>query len=370
MSTKVKQSCEFCPGDAYPGPERPDCMAECTERIHKAIYRVLIAGAVLAGVYNAPVYASNPLDPSNDLTYVQRESLTEFSVFRMISSHDEDEKAFGAFATWLCDSILADTKARRDMAVRHEGKTGRGLCCVRNTDDEDNSDRMGNEDEEVNYRECQLLEADGLSHSDAHLVIWQVMQMLHVHQQINFAISRSPNVTPPKDDPLPYKKIPIVFFGEFRAQEVCFTRINVHGRNDLHMILRPATHRIADKRRIHYSESQNQGHWGTVLDWIHSRSGQPNTYVETNDSMTPLRCKVFDYMLRHFASVRFPLDYFQERWNQHWGDFLTFERSFNIFSSDEVSGREPMQNEYIDGDFCDGSEVLTRVGAEPATNYN
>ncbi|KAJ6783331.1 hypothetical protein PWT90_08682 [Aphanocladium album] len=370
VCAQIERCCDFYPGDAYPSLEHPDHVEECTERIHKAIYRVLIAGAALAGVYNAPRYTSNPIDPSTALTAEQRQKLMECPAFNMVSSDSDDDDMFGPFATWLCDSILADSKARHDMAQRHERKTGRGLCCVRNQEIEDHLDRIDGEDEEINLRECHLLDSNGLSHSDTHLVTWQVMQMLHVHQRLNSTIKESPNVTPPPGDPSAYRKIPIVFFGEFCAREVCFTRITVHDRKVEHVVVRPAAYRIADKRRIHYSEAQGQDHWGTVLNWVNYSSGQPNTYIDTNQPTTPLGWKLFDYLLRRFARVRFPPDYFQEEWSQHWRDLMTFQASFNIFSSDEVPGRQPMQSEYVDGDFFDGSELLTRIGPELATYYS
>ncbi len=66
-------------------------MIECSKHIYLAICRILIAGATLSGLYNAPSYTSGPIEPSDDdLSDDQQEALLSFPAFCMRSEPGDD----------------------------------------------------------------------------------------------------------------------------------------------------------------------------------------------------------------------------------------------------------------------------------------
>lgn len=364
MCDKIMRHGECCAFVIGIDVEPLEYMAECRKQIYQAIYRILIAGATLSGLYNAPSYTSDPIDPSDDeLSDEQQEALLSLPAFCMRSDPEEDDAMFGAFTRWLRDDILADTEAREALAQRHKSKTGRGLCCWYNnpTKNDFYCARFGYERTEP--QRCALVDVDGLSHSDIHLIGWRVMQMLHVHDLVLTIVKRFRSPSPPPGAPIAYRTIPIVFLGEFRAYEVHLTRVE---SEPLHMVLRPPAHRGDPK----YDSEIHRGNWHWVLTWVINDSGQPNAYTETEALVTPLMFKVLDHVLRRLAGVRLPLDFFGFEHDDHRGDYTASVYTFFLFASDTVEGREPIVWDYMDGDYMDGSEMLMRVGVqEPATYY-
>lgn len=216
MCDKIMRHGECCAFVIDIDVEPLEYMFECRKQIHQAIYRILVAGATVSGLYNAPSYTSDPIDPSDDeLSDEQQEALMSFPAFCMRSDPEEDDSMFGAFTRWLRDDILTDIEAREALAQRHKSKTGRGLCCWYNNPAKDDLyyARFGYERTEP--RRCALVDVDELSHSDIHLIGWRVMQMLHVHDLVLTIVKRFRSPSPPPGAPTAYRTIPIVFLGEF-----------------------------------------------------------------------------------------------------------------------------------------------------------
>ena len=266
---------------------------------------MLIVGATLSGLYSVPSYTSDPIEPSDDeLSDEQQEALLSLPAFCMHSEPEEDEAMFGAFTTWPRDDILADAEARLALAQHHKSRTGRGLCCWHNNPAKDNFYYVRHGYQRAEPRKCALVDVDGLSHSDTHLIVWEVMQMLHVQDLVLTIVKRFRSPSPPPGAPTAYHTIPIVFLGEFRAYEVHLTRVE---SDPLHMILRPPAHRSDPK----YDSEIHRGNWHWVLTWVNDDSGQPNAYTETDALKMPLMFKVLGHVLRRLAGVRFPLDFFR-----------------------------------------------------------
>ncbi|ATY61124.1 hypothetical protein A9K55_006826 [Cordyceps militaris] len=367
-------------GEHREGLEEPEHQAECEARVQMAIYRTLTAAAAIAGLYNAPMYTEYPIYPDDSMGFdrppltlgrdgrfpaERLRDLLECPAFRMPVDREEEEKMFGAFAVWLRDNILADQAARQRMAQHHQNKTGRGLCCVCNLD-YSHSDGEHSSDDSSWEPECALADVDGLQHSDTHLLIWHVMQMLRVQGRIQRLIALSPIESTPNLDPPAHRTIPVVFFNQFQVREVHLTK------NPPRMDLRPTTHSIVHRRRPYsaYTDVFDEGNWTYLLYSVVTESDQPNTYRETGAPTTPLELKLFDYLLWRLAGARFPLNYFQYSDSELYADYMTFVHTFTIFASDEVESRAPVRDFYFGGDFADGSEFLLRAGQQEPETYN
>ncbi|KAJ4286404.1 hypothetical protein N0V88_008027 [Collariella sp. IMI 366227] len=120
-------------------PEEEDRMPEFYARVHKAIYRVFIAGATLAGAYNEPMFkaAAEPgmgLDANKRLRTLSEEQvqfLHQFAVCNMEAAPEEEEVIFAPFGCWLFANIMEDKEARDAMAKRF--KEGYGTFNVEET---------------------------------------------------------------------------------------------------------------------------------------------------------------------------------------------------------------------------------------------
>jgi hypothetical protein len=141
--------------------------------VHKAIYRVLVAGAALAGAYNEPMFKVQPEPGLGDFDFrrglntrvytpspVALRFFEQFAVCNMNATPETEEAAFGPLASWLLETIMSDQEARKAMAARFESGRGRAWRCHHNRPN------------------CPVSNLSGGDHSDAHLVVWEVMQMV------------------------------------------------------------------------------------------------------------------------------------------------------------------------------------------------
>lgn len=127
-------------------PEDPDHMAEWDSRVRKAIHRILVCGAVLAGAYNetlmraqasaGPEITSLVNPQSDSLSTRQLDFLQQYTVCNMAATPEAEEAIFGALSDWLVDNILADTEATAAMADRSELSYGRASYCEQLESDE------------------------------------------------------------------------------------------------------------------------------------------------------------------------------------------------------------------------------------------
>jgi hypothetical protein len=169
-----------------PPPEDPARMPEWTARVSHAVSRLLIVGAALAGAYQEPLFkvlehqdpeiqalprrAAQGLsdDTQNILGQKEMAFLLQFAVCDLDATLEAQDAVFGPIAEWLLESILSDKESRQAMADRSEQRRGRATFC------------LGREEWNEDEPQCPLgVLSDGRgTHSDAHLVVWELMKML------------------------------------------------------------------------------------------------------------------------------------------------------------------------------------------------
>ncbi|KAJ2980759.1 hypothetical protein NQ176_g2445 [Zarea fungicola] len=345
-------------------------LPECYARMERATYRILIAGAALAGLYNQPTFKADPAITPYNFTPADADRIQRFFAFQKMSSPESYEAAFGSFAAWLRQDILSKEPPRLAMTALHKERRGRGLCCLDRR--REYYDSMNLEPDSIFYNSCILQCIDKSSHADTHLVIWETMQMLWVAGSMPAAIYNDPSFPHDTDVNSKIWQVPIIPFGEF--QPVMFHLSRDATRESPHKYryraVRPPPIEVPNSfyKQICKVEGPMEG-WDGVGRWLDDFSGQPNRYVETDCPVTPLKLKLFDYLLLRFANARLSLDFFTNDWEEHWFSYMTFTDSFTIFASDEPQHRHPFIVEVHEGEFSDGSEMLI-VHRNPTTYYH
>lgn len=359
-------------------PEEPSRMIEWSRHVRKAIYRTLIAGAALSGAYIEPLFKASPAlglrHVGNDgpLSSVQLRFLERFAVCNMAAAPEAEEAIFEPFGAWLLESILSDKQAREAMADRFRSGYGRARRCQ-------------------SLSSCPVSLVGGGSHSDAHLVVWEVMKMVWAFdhaKDAKYAIAHAaaiPHLSPPSS-PVPNegqagevrqsasRTALVALFGVFRPEEV-------------HLPERPAiswwsaqselqAHLDASKTTAPRSRYISTGGSPTAFYyWIYAQSGRPNCIRGTADPVAPLTFKFFEYFLRRYLKLRFLPNSFH---------FATFEgQIFNEFSSslglfalddDEdrkpcCSGPDVTTEDLSTAGILDGSEVVTSFDPPPELEF-
>ncbi|KAJ6787083.1 hypothetical protein PWT90_10736 [Aphanocladium album] len=162
--------------DKYPdgAPEDPERMAEWRADMYKALYRSLLAGAALAGVYQEPWHYTKQGDVADGIlecsscertTEVENNFIFKHTVLQTITALQQDASIFCFLDQWLLGDILADTESRDAMAHRFQHKYGRAEACIQ--------------------EECEL-SLDGGSHADAHLITWELFKMYWTAEQLTY----------------------------------------------------------------------------------------------------------------------------------------------------------------------------------------
>ncbi|KAL2134168.1 hypothetical protein VTI74DRAFT_867 [Chaetomium olivicolor] len=144
-------------------PQQEEHMPEWNSRIHKAIYRILIAGAALAGasMFSARAEADLGLGLARTLIDSPRSSSVSWSGLLL--------------GDWLLEDILSHKDARDAMAQRFQEGYGRALYFPSRDD-------------------YPVTDVCGGNHADAHLVTWEMMQMRWAHKPVHEALARNPSV--------------------------------------------------------------------------------------------------------------------------------------------------------------------------------
>lgn len=328
----------------YPdgAPEDPDRMPEWRKGLWMATYRSLIASAALAGIYQEPLRAAKESNDAElqsliDALYFsqhQRSFIQKFAVFRTITTPEQETPIFGFLGQWLLKNILSDTEARNAMAQLFEMGHGRAMTCAG-----PNTGPNG----------CPLRLVDGGSHSDAHLVVWELIKMYWVQEQLVDSIEgqhvdlTENEVTPPNG------KAPIVLSGDFAP-------IKVKGPS---LAASPPT----DNHTLDFECSSLR----SLLPTIHESSGQLDRY-EDGGEVAPLHAKFFEYFLRRYVGARFHIHFFNGYEDSAESTFL---QTLALFSHDDVDGRYgtcyPYDMPHVD--FMSGSEILESADI-PAECYS
>jgi hypothetical protein len=308
--------------------------------MHKAIYRVLIAGARLAGAYNEPIFAAKsqpdleltPGEFPTRLSEKQLKFLKGFTVCDMDATPEAKGAVFGPLGAWLLETILSDKEGREAMDKRFREGYGRARYC-RN-----------------NFPDCPVRPVDGNSHADSHFVVWEVMQIVWALEHIHEIVFRGETLF--RGAGTGATSALAVFFSVFHAEKV-----DQH-RNYFDEPVPEA--RLAcvpqEETTVYCLENARVARGKSVavfFSQLHGLSGRPEVWAPTPDG--PLTLKFFTYFLRRYLGLRvLP---------RHYAEFL---QCIGVFSNDGGHGRKP----YCGGgqaitqktaDFLDGSEIVTRV---------
>ena len=369
------QDCGFSYEERRLPPESPDRVDEWLARVSQTVFRVLIVGAALAGTYWEPILAAHAHpDPENrvsaapggtDGAKVLHFVLT-FAAYGLEAPLEAQDALFAPLAGWLLADILADHQGRDAMAARFEKGVGRAKFCQSRDD----------------AWPCPLttvVDVDGSSHSDAHLVVWALMKVFWVVEQIRpwdspepAAVTRErpyaytyqppPSRNSPEPavvsqsgasrpssssttEPAPPLAV-AVFFGLWRAESVALPTC-------------PAFTGDWDTLHAHPVVSDPVKENNPVQLFLESSffHRERTNHFEWSCPVAPLELKFFEYCLRRQLNLCFAIRAFR----QGPGDLMdkecqVFIDCITIFSHDDVEGRE--FGVVKDGDFVDGSGML------------
>ncbi|KAK4149157.1 hypothetical protein C8A00DRAFT_47172 [Chaetomidium leptoderma] len=365
-------------------PEDPARTPEWTARVSHAVFRVLIVGAALAGAYKEPLFKAMehpdpeikalpgrvprdyryfPYKGENGLGEKELAFLLQFAVCDLDATLEAQDAVFGPIADWLLESILSDQESRQAMAKRFEQRRGRAGFCI--SQEEEGHCPVG-------------FAADGSgSHSDAHLVVWELMKMFWIVEQVRpYGLQERvldrrtpcPPSTPPdvganQNSRGPPGSVVAVFFGMFRAEKTMLPTTPVASP----WWQFPTYPAVPETEEAGRGDGKLPGGCMSVavfFDWIFEHSGRPNHIDVHEEPVAPLELKFFEYFLQRHLGLCLDHQAFRE-------DELEFmERSFQefvgtitIFSHDDVENRRSYEywaGTLDDADFLDGSELLRK----------
>ncbi|KAM3452273.1 hypothetical protein MY3296_004711 [Beauveria thailandica] len=320
-------------------PEDPDRMLEWRKGVWIAIYRSLISGAALAAAYQEPLFEGKKtnipelqsLADAATFSETQLSFINKFTVFQTVTSLEQETPVFAPLGQWLLKSILSESDARHAMAQRFEMRYGRSTTCP---------------GQGPNASDCPLRPAFHGSHSDAHLVVWELIKMFWMQERLSWIVGTDYDLT--EDNAItPNGKAPIVLFGYFAAMKVKGPCLSASPPTDSPL-------------------EDGSGSLNSLLHRLHEDSGQPNRY-EQGLEVAPLHAKFFEYFLRRYFGVRFHrgfFDYEEEAGNRD-STHSSFTQTLTLFSHDDIKGRSAScfadAMPYVD--FMSGSEIL-----EPAND--
>ncbi len=345
-------------------PEEPDRMPEWRKRVRRAIYRLLTVGAALAGVYSEPLFEARKsrdpellsLETTEEISRSQRIFLEKFAICDLDATAEADEAAFGRTADWLVASILSDKAARREHAERFEKHVGRARCCV------DIEIEGGSPPEEP----CPIA-FDG-QHSDAHFLVWNLMQMVWIRGHLSdfpgtglpSALSRYAIA----DVPLAENPIRIVSFESFLSDEFFLPSADAKSCSLQRVYPKPPAPDISGQNSSSGRQAPGPPTGATldyILFWLYTESGQLNHYEDFSSPVSPHHLKFFEYVLRHYTGTRFNNRLWNHPLETVW--YYDFIQSIGIFAHDDVEGRRSCfesWGEPVDADILDGSELIAR----------
>ncbi|KAJ3490755.1 hypothetical protein NLG97_g5722 [Lecanicillium saksenae] len=309
-------------------PEQPERMAEWQARIDMAVYRSLILGASLAGQYVKPFFDAISGTPPDTDWESSAAYLARYAVYNPGSTLTSDER------------------------FRREVEFGRGSRC-------NWSKYQAGEVEEA--CSCQVRLSDRVNHinsahSDAHWVVWNLMQVFWVAGNIClFTRGNYPsNCYSQSDDK--ENSVPLVLFHGFQIEKFQIPKI-------LNWEKRPSIAMFGPKR-------QKLGNWerfycprGDCANTLQSIDVDNEYELEDHDGdvfdLSPLPMKFFEFFLQHYLKLGIIPGAFQR---EGWcGPYEEFFRNITIFAHDDVDGRvmsDPSRYPEFDG-ILDGTELLS-----------
>lgn len=322
-------------------PEDPERMEEWRRGLHKALYRTLIAGAALAGIYQEPWHAVEEREGLRNrremnahiLTEKLRAFLPQFTVFQTITTLAQDTAVYGPLDQWLLNDILSDTESRAAMEHSFEHGYGRATTCA---------GRDG----------CSLVFGEG-SHAEGHLVLWELVKMLWVARKLYGQMQGEEEDDADEEDADDADLGKEMMLAPPRGRAVVvpfqyFSAVTIAGRE---LAATSPTGRAVNGV-------------AELLEDIWYETGQPTRYEE-GLQVAPLHVKFFEHFLRRRLGLRLHLEFFDqdEEMLHHPAGVLALSRTMCLFALDDVQGRSGR------GDFCaleaaavlSGSEIVERA---------
>ncbi|KAK7966902.1 fatty acid oxygenase [Apiospora aurea] len=236
---------------------------ELREHVRKAVFRVLIAGAALAGAYTEPFLEAEKAGKThvND----DPELWKRFPIYDWGAKADSRGPAFKHISAWLVDDILSDVKAQHKLTVEINQHGSKDNLCI-------------------SKRPCAYKSPGRDDCISRHLVYRNVLQMLWVYRHMWGAINpdayphdwgaRFPRQEQGVHDDLSDGScltVPIVLFGSFRVQDVEVHLLSSQSHNtwDANHDLEKLLHEPAEYSSmliIPMPGSRDLHHWSTPLD--------------------------------------------------------------------------------------------------------
>lgn len=139
--------------------------------------------------------------------YLQ-EWVRKFVVVQNITVVEQEKPLFGFLDDWLMANILSDTTSRTAMGKQFERNIGSATQC---------------------HEDSPLGAVEVLSHSDAHLVAWEVMKMFWMTQAILASIELESHDSI-ENSILPKGRAPVVLFKDFTAVTIQGPRLTATPR--------------------------------------------------------------------------------------------------------------------------------------------
>ena len=352
-------------------PEDPDHMPEWNADVSHAVFRLLIVGAALAGAYNEPLlkalehpdpeikalprrvprdYSQHNWRRKENLSQKEMTFLLQFAVCDLDATLEAQDVVFGPIAEWLLGSILSDKESRQAMADRFRLGYGRAEFCL-------------SQDKDEEQEPCPLsLLPDGCSsHSDAHLVVWELMKMFWLVERIrpyglqgSVLDRRRPRPPSPRDDVGapnnkrgPLDSAVAIFFGMFRAEE---TLLATTWLTTYPAVLETKEEDMGDGK-LPRSMSV-----AVFFDCIFNHSGRPN-HFDHREPVAPLELKFFEYFLQRHLGLCLSSQAFREDELEYMDGSYRRSNSSCLYPLSAISGAV-------------GSIVLPNYSRHPDSEHN
>lgn len=337
-------------------PEKPEQLAQWQARVGRAIYRSLVLSASLAGFYTRPFFeATTAAAAPGTCQDSVLEFLSKFTVYDLLSSPSSEEAVFGRVGAWLLEGILSEMGERTEFEDRFRRGFGRGEYCTL---------------DECPLQPSHISKPMEMSHSDAHLVIWKLSQVLWACENIFSLVMEhdleSEGIPPRcanKDHEEKQSRALVVLPNSFEAEDIYF----------------PGTLNWTEKPSIIACAASKPGTgWGKLrspygccADTLSTLNYQYIDMVENPEleeiSLPPLGVKWFETCLRYYLKLGFHPAAFEGRNDVQ--PYALFLNSLTLFAADDLEGRFMSDPDrwltYGSREILNGAELLTQYDSLP-----
>ena len=271
------------------------------DNVRKAVFRVFITGAALAGAYTEPFLEAK----RTGMTQVNNFAfLRDFILYNPYVKSEAKVAEFEHLAIWLVDDILSDHESRQLLETKIRECGGMGNKCSPT-------------------RPCASVSPGNDDCISRHLIECNIMQMLWVYRHMwktmnpgadrydwrtskQLTIQRQAQLQAAANSQDNPDRVSIVLFGRFRVQNVVISGILSHRRTLGHLgspapyiIQNPATSIFNPKLHTEVTVDHSVL---TLMSWVFRFTPRPSATGQYN--RLPLDYAFFDYVLKQYAGVR------------------------------------------------------------------